>query len=695
MTDFQLAPPEKDICKIHTDRSNKHLSRISTSKLSKEELEDLYYEIFESNIELKRLVNQQKQTINALNTKVLRMTATRKSPISSNPCCVDSRVTIREQKEMIQELKLANEKLMEKIRQLKVQLCTKKQFTKTSPNQKTRVRPPLSQTNNLNARNKESETSLIIEVPKEQPREKTSPENLCTENKCVTQMEELKEKINNLEEELNAVQQGYNTRIVTLEEEIGRLSKEEQAARAARVASQAVLTQRQEEAKKLASALRNMETHTNQLSAQLQFEKMKVSDLEMQLKTNRMSNNMFDVIEEYFNNRISKRKKSIENLRPMKGDHSEDTELHHTDKDTAGGGHRVVSPSFRPQRNSAVEESMPMVSKPPFSTSLVANSRSCHGRFLCARWTEVKLRRLKIQEMLGFGLRRLRPALFAAREDNALGLARANAGLCEKVLELQAELDRLKVFVAGQEVASLKTKHYDGLFDDQGKIIVANCADDGYSTKFGFNDTTEEQRSDQIDHDIELEEHTLQTLKKEELDEKSRKSENGHYFISEHIVIQENNIAEYNISNNNTKEEQDADLGGDKNPSKSLPNTYTLKHETIDLKKSSSPENTDYDVSSITDASSAKSPKGFTQYTRSLNTTPRSPTEPLSLGENGEFSSVTGYTLTSTERNTTDRSLGYLSEGEIPSVTGNFMLSCEWAEMKEKYKHENLALVLS
>lgn len=50
--------------------------RICPSKLSKKELEDLYFNLLENNLELKKTINAQQDKIRVLSTQLQRMTNT-------------------------------------------------------------------------------------------------------------------------------------------------------------------------------------------------------------------------------------------------------------------------------------------------------------------------------------------------------------------------------------------------------------------------------------------------------------------------------------------------------------------------------------------------------------------------------------------------------------------------------------------
>lgn len=70
------------------------------SKLSKKELEDLYYTLLDKNLELKKTVTAQQDQIKVLSTKLQRMTATQKNNVAKEKdCCTYTKSLVNEQKE--------------------------------------------------------------------------------------------------------------------------------------------------------------------------------------------------------------------------------------------------------------------------------------------------------------------------------------------------------------------------------------------------------------------------------------------------------------------------------------------------------------------------------------------------------------------------------------------------------------------
>lgn len=77
--------------------------QISPTKLSKNELEDLYFALLENNIQLKKTVNVQQERIKVLSTKMQRMTSAQNSlrADENNNCCVATKAMVRQQKETL------------------------------------------------------------------------------------------------------------------------------------------------------------------------------------------------------------------------------------------------------------------------------------------------------------------------------------------------------------------------------------------------------------------------------------------------------------------------------------------------------------------------------------------------------------------------------------------------------------------
>ncbi|XP_026319565.1 uncharacterized protein LOC113230052 [Hyposmocoma kahamanoa] len=112
------------------DRKSETLSHICPSKLSKRELQDLYYTLLQNNLELKKKGNQQSERIKILSTKLQRMIATQRTYVGKDikDCCASTKRIVEAQRESIAELKKHNDQLREHIKQLTMKLCSTKQF---------------------------------------------------------------------------------------------------------------------------------------------------------------------------------------------------------------------------------------------------------------------------------------------------------------------------------------------------------------------------------------------------------------------------------------------------------------------------------------------------------------------------------------------------------------------------------------
>lgn len=76
------------------------LFRVCPSNLSKRELEDLYFGLFKSNINLKKALNAQQDEIKVLTTKIQRLTTQKPIGNRIRECCAKNMAIINEQKEM-------------------------------------------------------------------------------------------------------------------------------------------------------------------------------------------------------------------------------------------------------------------------------------------------------------------------------------------------------------------------------------------------------------------------------------------------------------------------------------------------------------------------------------------------------------------------------------------------------------------
>ncbi|XP_059058352.1 DNA ligase 1-like [Achroia grisella] len=317
-----------DTGKSHSTKCERELLyRICPSKLSKKELEDLYFALLENNLELKKTLNSQQDNIKLLSTKVQRMTATQRSSLikESKDCCAATKAVVQEQKACIADLKKSNERMSERIRILNMRLCTAKQFLKQSPSQtmsrcfKCLTAAPASMKNSsvsvLHSRRSENNpktsvaTSQYIlmkkifcfyfrEVTTKDVETETceletgSSDKMCNENKCKTLMEEFKQKIINLQEELSHTHEEYSSRISSLEREVNRAEQQRSLQE----------EQNGTRVRELAAKLRDQEANYNDISTQLSIEKSKVTELEMRLKAADSSAQIAKTIDTHLSN---------------------------------------------------------------------------------------------------------------------------------------------------------------------------------------------------------------------------------------------------------------------------------------------------------------------------------------------------------------------------------------------------------
>ncbi|VVD02453.1 unnamed protein product, partial [Leptidea sinapis] len=241
------------------------MHRVCPSKLSKRELEDLYYSLLENNADLKKAVNLQKDQIRVLTTKLQRLSV--QKPIN--------------------DLKKTNEKLNERIRSLNMRLCSVKQFLNKSPNQGQSLSArycnsaSLRNTSTIGLNIKGSDANMksksntvscqclnmsVVQAaaagrsPVVQPQEEENDKmEECYQNKCRTLVEEFKQKILNLEQELIWNQEQYTRTIRNLEESLGELQEKYTSIRAEKMSREVRLQQQQVIAAGLAQKLKDAE----------------------------------------------------------------------------------------------------------------------------------------------------------------------------------------------------------------------------------------------------------------------------------------------------------------------------------------------------------------------------------------------------------------------------------------------------
>lgn len=76
------------------------LYRVCPSKLSKHELENLYFALLENNQELKKTIHSQQDKLKILSTKLQRLTVIQRNAAGKEKDCCNSKMLVSEQKEM-------------------------------------------------------------------------------------------------------------------------------------------------------------------------------------------------------------------------------------------------------------------------------------------------------------------------------------------------------------------------------------------------------------------------------------------------------------------------------------------------------------------------------------------------------------------------------------------------------------------
>ncbi|OWR49507.1 hypothetical protein KGM_202229 [Danaus plexippus plexippus] len=250
-------------CKSHTARNEKDIYRICPSKISKRELEDLYFALLEQNVQLKTTINDQKDQIKILNTRLQRMTAQKPGTGAYNKDFSGAgRGIINEQKECIADLKKDNERLSERVRLLNMRLCSAKQFLRRSPSQS---------------------ASRCVRCIIPDTSAKPVQDQPCQRNKCRVEMDELKGKIASLENEMSSLQSSWSSRADELQSLLSS-ARAEHATCPNRLAA-------------LTTDLGGTRTLADELTSQLQLERARVGELEAQLRAARIDYNVALVAE--------------------------------------------------------------------------------------------------------------------------------------------------------------------------------------------------------------------------------------------------------------------------------------------------------------------------------------------------------------------------------------------------------------
>ncbi|XP_063617019.1 uncharacterized protein LOC134790150 isoform X2 [Cydia splendana] len=292
---------DNNMCNKHAARCDKEHHR--PSNLSKRELEDLYYSLLDSNLELKRTINAQNEKNRILSTKVQRMTSLTKT-YTGRDCCAAAKAVISEQRAGIADLTKANEALADRIRKLSMQLCTARQFLKQ--NHGNRSYKSFSNTHNslkinssMSLQNKSSvaeqdppstrtaETNTLVND--QEKVEKKDAETVCSVIKCRSIEEQFKQKIEELEE-------------------VSRLQS-------------AVMRARSEQSLRNKDSLELVRGHISEaekaeLETQLSIEKRKVAELQMQVKAAELSEQVAKTVENHLSTTYPREEKQLRQTSP-------------------------------------------------------------------------------------------------------------------------------------------------------------------------------------------------------------------------------------------------------------------------------------------------------------------------------------------------------------------------------------------
>ncbi|XP_075991804.1 uncharacterized protein LOC142987130 [Anticarsia gemmatalis] len=307
------------LCKSHSARSDRDQYRICPTKLTKSELEDVYFALLENNLELKKTINGQQDRIKVLSTKMQRMTSAQKvfQGVGKKDCCVANKTFINQQKEIISELKRSNERMADRIRKLNMRLCSAKQFCKSATPRCLRCSSSTSPyliKNSPCSYKQQSQSTIKLAVSCQNLSRDTfvsryvqteafemlmdKTPKACDDNKCKSLIEDLKQKIENLQEELTLKQSEYSSRIEVLERDIQQARELGTRAACERGAAEHELQQTHLKCTQLLTSLRAAEGLNTELKTQLSIEKRKVVELETRLKTATMSDRVSKTIED-------------------------------------------------------------------------------------------------------------------------------------------------------------------------------------------------------------------------------------------------------------------------------------------------------------------------------------------------------------------------------------------------------------
>ncbi|XP_063394764.1 uncharacterized protein LOC134679803 isoform X3 [Cydia fagiglandana] len=319
---YEKDQSDNNMCNKHAARCEKEHHR--PSNLSKKELEDLYYSLLDSNLELKRTINAQNEKNRILSTKVQRMTSQTKA-YTGRDCCAAAKAVISEQRAGIADLTKANEILADRIRNLSMQLCTARQFLKQNHGNRSykgsNTHNSLKINSSMSLQNKSAATATEPECRDEPPStrtaetntlvkdeekvEKKDAETVCSEIRCRSVEEQFKRKIEELEKELAKTHSEYSSRMTQLEKQVAQLQS-------------AVMRARSEQSLRIKDSLRgrNADAEKAELETQLSIEKRKVAELEMQVKAAELSQQVAKTVENHLSTTYPREEKQLRQTSP-------------------------------------------------------------------------------------------------------------------------------------------------------------------------------------------------------------------------------------------------------------------------------------------------------------------------------------------------------------------------------------------
>ncbi|XP_048489210.1 uncharacterized protein LOC105382252 [Plutella xylostella] len=300
-------------CRLSSAKSERDIRIRNVSNLTKQELEDNNYKLLETNLELKKTINDQQNKIKVLTTKLLRITAIQKNNLKKEQkeCCASYKSIIEEQNNVIEDLKLTNSGLTAKVRALNVRVCSNKQFSAggnfhhcslcaahpASPYSVKLHRSTAALSINS------ARSDFKIRKKNYSQIDLKDNDSLCNENKCKTLIEELQQNKIELMQKLQITEAKFSAEISELESEITRLKTDNAQARADLRIIEDDYKSAKMRNKEMYEKTSKTEALCCELKYQLAIEKKKVSELETEVKVAVFSSDVAKTIEKHLCNR--------------------------------------------------------------------------------------------------------------------------------------------------------------------------------------------------------------------------------------------------------------------------------------------------------------------------------------------------------------------------------------------------------